>query len=63
MSTGKKLGLGRGFDSLIPEGVDTALLFEDQERVQKVAVTALSPNPDQPRTAFDESRQPAGTEG
>lgn len=54
MSTGKKVGLGRGFDSLIPQGVDTAMLFDDQERVQKIAVTSLSPNPDQPRTTFDE---------
>ena len=54
MSTGKKMGLGRGFDALIPQDVDTAMLFDDQERVQKIAVTALSPNPHQPRTTFDE---------
>jgi ParB family transcriptional regulator, chromosome partitioning protein len=54
VSTGKKLGLGKGFDALIPQGVDTAVLFEDQERVQKVAVGDLVPNPDQPRTYFDE---------
>lgn len=50
----KKSGLGRGFDALIPQNVDTALLFDDQERVQKIAVTALVPNPHQPRTVFDE---------
>lgn len=54
MSTGKKVGLGRGFDALIPQSVDTAVLFDDQEKVQKIAVGALTPNPDQPRTAFDE---------
>lgn len=54
MSTGKKLGLGRGFDSLIPQDVDAAHLFDDQERVQKIAVALLSPNPHQPRTTFDE---------
>jgi len=54
VSGSKKMGLGRGFDSLIPQGVDAATLFDDQEHVQKVAVTALSPNPDQPRTAFDQ---------
>ena len=54
MSTGKKLGLGRGFDSLIPQGVDTAMLFEDQEKIQKVAVDALTANPDQPRITFDQ---------
>ena len=54
MSTGKKMGLGRGFDALIPKDVDAAALFDDQERVQKVAVAALSPNPHQPRSTFDE---------
>lgn len=53
MSTVKKSGLGRGFEGLIPKDVDTALLIEDQERVQKVAVGALEPNPHQPRTTFD----------
>lgn len=53
MSMAKK-GLGRGFDVLIPQDVDTAVLFDDQEKVQKIAVSALVPNPDQPRTTFDE---------
>ncbi len=54
MSTVKKVGLGRGFDALIPQGVDTAVLFEDQERIQKIPLQNLSPNPHQPRTTFDE---------
>lgn len=54
VSTGKKLGLGRGFDALIPKDVDTALLFDDQERIQKISVSTLTPNPHQPRTTFDE---------
>jgi ParB family transcriptional regulator, chromosome partitioning protein len=54
VSTGKKVGLGRGFDSLIPQGVDTTLLFDDQDRIQKLAVNLLTPNPQQPRTTFDE---------
>lgn len=52
MSTAKK-GLGRGFDALIPQGVDTAVLFEDQEQIQKIAVTDVVPNPHQPRSSFD----------
>lgn len=54
MSTVKKSGLGRGFDSLIPKSVDTAVLFDDQDRIQKIAVGAIVPNPHQPRQHFDE---------
>lgn len=50
----KKSGLGRGFDSLIPQGIDTAVLFDDHDRIQKLEVTDVSPNPDQPRSVFDE---------
>jgi ParB family chromosome partitioning protein len=46
--------LGRGFDSLIPKSVDTAVLFDDQDRIQKIAVGAIVPNPHQPRQHFDE---------
>jgi len=51
----KQTGLGRGFGSLIPQNFDTAGLVEDGERVQKLAVDSLSPNPDQPRTVFDDT--------
>jgi ParB family chromosome partitioning protein len=51
----KQTGLGRGFGSLIPQDFDTsALLVDDAERVQKLAVDFLEPNPDQPRTIFDD---------
>jgi len=50
----KNTGLGRGFGSLIPQTLDTSLLVEDNERVQKLDVAMLSPNPEQPRTVFDE---------
>jgi ParB family chromosome partitioning protein len=39
---------------LIPKEVDTAVLFDDQERVQKIAIGDLSPNPHQPRQHFDQ---------
>lgn len=54
MSTVKKSGLGRGFDALIPKDVDTTVLFDDQERVQRIVVSALVPNPHQPRSTFDD---------
>ena len=54
MATGKqKTGLGRGFDSLLPTSFDSSILVEEGERVQKLSVTVLVPNPDQPRTVFD----------
>jgi len=52
--TAKKSGLGRGFDALIPKSVDTAVLFDDQDRIQKLAVGDVVPNPHQPRQHFDE---------
>lgn len=52
----KQTGLGRGFGSLIPQDFNTAqLLVSDGERIEQIDVTRLSPNPDQPRTVFDET--------
>jgi ParB family chromosome partitioning protein len=53
VSTAKKSGLGRGFDALIPQDFDKSILLEENERVQKIAVEALTPNPNQPRQHFD----------
>ena len=53
MST--KSGLGRGFDSLIPQNFDNSILLDEGERIQKLALSAISPNKDQPRQQFDES--------
>lgn len=52
----RQTGLGRGFGALIPQAVDTAsLLTDDAERIQKLPVGSLSPNPEQPRTIFDDA--------
>ncbi|HEX3568065.1 MAG TPA: ParB/RepB/Spo0J family partition protein [Candidatus Saccharimonadales bacterium] len=55
MSTAKKrsTGLGRGFDVLLPQDFDKSLLADDQDRIQKLAITAVEPNPGQPRQHFD----------
>lgn len=53
MSTAKKSGLGRGFDALIPQDFDKSIIFDDQERVQKISLEYLQPNPNQPRQHFD----------
>lgn len=50
----KKQSLGRGFDSLIPKDLDRSILEEDKHRVQKVLITDIVSNPDQPRKEFDD---------
>ena len=49
----KMTGLGRGFDSLIPQHVDIALLEDDSNRIQKLLITDVYPNSEQPRKLFD----------
>ncbi len=47
-------GLGRGFDTLIPKDMDASLLAQEGERVQKLPVSQIKANPDQPRKHFDD---------
>jgi ParB family chromosome partitioning protein len=49
----KKQSLGRGFDVLIPKDLDRSIMEEDIHRVQKVLISDILPNPDQPRREFD----------
>jgi ParB family transcriptional regulator, chromosome partitioning protein len=44
----RRSGLGRGLEALIPTGPDEERWFDH------IAVDAIRPNPDQPRTLFDE---------
>lgn len=54
MSKAKRsVGLGRGFDSLIPTEVDASLFEDDRLRVELVALDKLERNPEQPRARFD----------
>lgn len=48
-----KAGLGRGFDSLIPQNFDNSLLLDEQDRVQRLPLDSLSPGSSQPRQHFD----------
>lgn len=50
----QKSSLGRGLGALISEDLDPAILQESNERVQKLLITDIVPNPDQPRREFDE---------
>jgi ParB family transcriptional regulator, chromosome partitioning protein len=47
-------GLGRGFASLLPEGVDTELVLGDAEKISNIDLTLIDPNPNQPRTIFND---------
>lgn len=49
-----KTGLGKGFDSLLPQNFDNSLLLTDEDRIQKVTLDHITPNADQPRTHFDQ---------
>ena len=51
----QKFGLGKGFDSLLPQNFDSSLLLTDEDRILKVAPDKIYPNGDQPRTSFDET--------
>lgn len=52
MST--KIGLGKGLDALLPKRFDESIL-ENNEQVQKIKLTDIKPNLDQPRKLFDEN--------
>jgi ParB family chromosome partitioning protein len=51
----QKPTLGRGLDALISNDLDRSILQEDNERVQKILIQDIIPNPDQPRREFDQS--------
>jgi len=51
----KKSGLGRGLDALIP-GWEETRSAPSSENVIQVAVTSISPNPQQPRKQFDDEQ-------
>lgn len=50
----KSIGLGRGFDSLMPTEFDQALLLDTKDRIQKLLIERIHPNAEQPRRHFDE---------
>ena len=53
MSAKQKTGLGKGFDALIPQDFDTTILVDQQDRIKKLLIADIVPNPDQPRKHFD----------
>jgi ParB family chromosome partitioning protein len=47
-----KKGLGRGFDSLLPQNFDESLLLGAADKIEKIPVDNLVPNQYQPRKEF-----------
>lgn len=47
-------GLGKGLDALLPADFDPSLLIDSKDRIQKLFITRVVSNPDQPRKHFDE---------
>jgi ParB family chromosome partitioning protein len=54
MAVTKTKGLGRGFDSLLPQSFDSSVLSDPSERIQKLDISVVDANPDQPRQHFDQ---------
>lgn len=52
MTTVKQKGLGRGFDSLLPQNFDESLLLSSADKIEKIPVDRLVPNQYQPRKEF-----------
>lgn len=53
MSKANKNGLGRGLGSLLPSDFNRDLVLQTDERIQKLLISDIQPNPDQPRKQFD----------
>lgn len=51
----QKQSLGRGLGALFSEDLDRSILQEDNERVQKILISDITPNPEQPRREFDQT--------
>jgi ParB family transcriptional regulator, chromosome partitioning protein len=58
MAKTQQKGLGRGFDSLLPQNFDESLLLDSSDKIEKIAIDKLVPNQYQPRKEFaDEAIQ------
>lgn len=47
--------LGKGLEALIPTDLDASILGEDQHRIQKILITDIVPNQQQPRRKLDKN--------
>lgn len=51
----KNTGLGRGFDTLLPQGLDASLLNGSKVNVVEIDIFTIAANPNQPRRVFDDA--------
>ncbi len=49
----KNKALGRGFGSLLPDDFDKTILLDKKDRINKIAISDIRINPEQPRKYFD----------
>ena len=49
----RKQALGRGFDTLLPQAFNKELVLDSNERIEKIPLDKIQPNPNQPRKNFD----------
>lgn len=54
MESGTKRGLGKGFESLLPNDFDKSLLLSSEDRIETISIDKLVANPHQPRKHFDD---------
>ena len=50
----KKTGLGKGLDALFATNVDVEETLKENEVIEKLKITQVEPNRNQPRKHFDE---------
>lgn len=45
----KMAGLGKGFDALLPTNFDNTILAGEGEKIQKLAISSVEADPNQPQ--------------
>lgn len=52
----QRIGLGKGFEALLPKDFEREFLVDDSEKIKQIELTALVPNDRQPRASFDDEQ-------
>lgn len=51
----KQIGLGRGFESLLPKDFEREYLVDEADKIKQIELAKLMPNDRQPRVRFDDA--------